>query len=138
MRFKMLPMKNIKWLLVLMAFMPLACASIENENGLKRLGPDEFESTAMSDPSAIILDVRTPGEYQRGHIAGATLLDFYNSSFSEGIKTLPKDKTIYIYCQSSNRSMQAVKMLQNAGFQKIVELEGGMGAWHAAGKNTVN
>jgi phage shock protein E len=137
MRFKMLVMKNIKWLIVLLAFMPLACASVENEGDLKRLGPDEFESTAKSDASAFILDVRTPGEFQRGHIAGASLLDFYNSSFSEGIKTLPKDKTIYIYCQSSNRSMQAVKMLQNAGIQKIVELKGGMGAWYAAGKNTV-
>jgi phage shock protein E len=137
MRFNMLIMKNMKWLILLMAFVPLACASVENEGGLKRLGPDEFEASAQTDASAFILDVRTPGEFQRGHIAGASLLDFYNSSFSEGIKTLPKDKTIYIYCQSSNRSMQAVKMLQNAGIQKIVELKGGMGAWYAAGKNTV-
>jgi len=134
---KMLIMKNIKWLIVLMAFMPLACASVESEGSLNRLGPDEFESAAKSDASAYILDVRTPGEYQRGHIAGASMLDFYSSGFSEGIKTLPKDKTIYIYCQSSNRSMQAVKMLQNAGIQKIVELKGGMGAWYAAGKNTI-
>jgi rhodanese-related sulfurtransferase len=127
-------MHYIKWMILLMSLLPLGCTSAADGDKLQRLSPNDFETSLRTNKSALLLDVRTPGEFQRGHITGAQLMDFYSTSFSEQIQDLPKDKTIYIYCQSSNRSMQAVQMLQKAGYSNIVELRGGMGAWYAAGK----
>jgi rhodanese-related sulfurtransferase len=81
---------------------------------------------------ALILDLRTPAEYKNGHIKGAKnapLADFAKSieNFSSY-----KDKPVLIYCNSGNTATRALKLLKNAGFEKINNLEGGIAAWKDA------
>ncbi|MFH0941824.1 MAG: rhodanese-like domain-containing protein, partial [Chloroflexota bacterium] len=52
----------------------------------------------------IIIDVRTPGEYEGGHIAGAVNLDFNAAGFNAEVDKLDKNKTYLVYCQSGRRS----------------------------------
>ena len=77
---------------------------------------------ALNDGAAL-LDVRTPAEYDEGHIAGAEL--FPLQQIEAG--TLPdveKDQTIYVYCRSGNRSAEATRLLTQAGYTDIVDLGG--------------
>jgi rhodanese-related sulfurtransferase len=97
------------------------------------LGPQEF-SKAVADSNAILLDVRTPEEYQTGHLKNARLIDFYEDNFYSQIATLDKSKTVYLYCRSGSRSGQAQeKMLKELGFKKVINLKGGIQDWKNAG-----
>ena len=78
------------------------------EGELPVLTPEAFIEAARADTTAVILDVRRPGEYAEGHLEGAQLLDWLNpSSFIEGVKHLDKQRTYYVYCRSGKRSNAA-------------------------------
>ena len=86
-----------------------------------------------ADPDVVILDVRKADEFAEGHIAGAILIDQFQSDFVEQVKAkLPKDKVIAIYCRSGRRSANAAGKLADIGY-KCVNLKGGILAWKEAG-----
>jgi rhodanese-related sulfurtransferase len=86
-------------------------------------------SQAIAAPDAQILDVRTAGEYQSGHIANALQANWLDpKEFKNRTQHLDKSKTVYIYCQSGGRSASAQEVLIQAGF-KVLNLEGGMSNW---------
>lgn len=64
---------------------------------------------------ALLLDVRTPGEYAAGHIDGANNLPLQEIQ-SGALPNIGTDKTVYVYCQSGNRSAQAITILKKAGY----------------------
>ncbi|MDH5412831.1 MAG: rhodanese-like domain-containing protein [Flavobacteriaceae bacterium] len=81
-----------------------------------------------------LVDVRTLGEYNSGHIKNAILIDFYNPEFyNEMNDTLDKEKPVYVYCRSGNRSGKAAKELEKLGFSKILDLDGGINSWTRRG-----
>ncbi|MCF6213264.1 MAG: rhodanese-like domain-containing protein [Flavobacteriaceae bacterium] len=83
--------------------------------------------------TGILIDVRTPQEYQAGHIPGAINFDWKNQdTFSTIVKEISKDKTVLIYCHSGYRSGLAKAYLQKNGYQKIYNLESGIMGWKAA------
>ena len=84
------------------------------------------------------MDVRTPGEFNEGHIEGAQLIDFQSGNFESEIGTLDKTKTYAVYCRSGNRSGQAVKVMSDAGFTNLYNLDGGVIDWANAGLPLVN
>lgn len=97
---------------------------------------DEFEKT-IAQANVVLVDVRTPEEYAEGHIANALNIDVLNESFEKkATSTLPKDKTIAVYCRSGRRSKKAATILADSGY-KVVELDTGYLGWTGAGKNTV-
>jgi rhodanese-related sulfurtransferase len=75
------------------------------------------------------LDVRTPEEFSNGHITNAVIINVNDSSFTERINLLPKDKDIYVYCRSGKRSLKAADILQGNGFKHIYNLETGITGW---------
>lgn len=81
------------------------------------------------DQGAEVIDVRTPGEYDAGHLPGAKLIDVSGTNFATEIEKLDKSQPYAIYCRSGNRSRAAQKAMREAGFEKVVGLEGGIGAW---------
>ena len=81
-----------------------------------------------------LVDVRTLGEFNSGHIQNALLIDFYNPEFyNEMNDTLDKEKPVYVYCRSGNRSGKAAKELEKLGFSKIIDLDGGINSWTRQG-----
>ena len=71
-----------------------------------------------------LIDVRTPGEFRRGHIKNAK-----NVPLNEIGQFSPiKDKKIYVICQSGARSKLAAKKLKKRGFD-VVNVQGGMHTW---------
>lgn len=123
----------MKWLIALTLVIPMACAS--GNEGVTRLNAEQFEAKLKSLQNVILIDVRTPEEFAEGHIPGAQLINIYDRDFEQKLATLPKNKTVMVYCRSGNRSMQAVPALQKAGFKEIFELYGGINAWYSANKN---
>ncbi len=79
------------------------------------------------NPSAVILDVRTIGEFNQGALKGATNVDFMCGSFKEKIAKLDKNKPYLVYCRSGNRSGSACSVMGNLGFTKLFNLSGGIG-----------
>ncbi len=79
-----------------------------------------------NDKKAILLDVRSPQEYEEYHLEGATLLPLYE--LSSRINSLVKDKDtlLIVYCKSGARSKKAVAMLKKLGYTNVYNIKGGL------------
>jgi rhodanese-related sulfurtransferase len=115
----------------------LLLAGCSSSSGAIDLGVSEFSAKA-AEAAVITVDVRTPGEFMTGHIQGAQNIDFESGSFESQIETLDKNGTYAVYCRSGNRSGQAVKVMQDAGFKNIYNLNGGVIDWANSGLPLVN
>jgi phage shock protein E len=91
-----------------------------------------FEKAIAVNPEAVILDVRTPGEYTSGHIPKALNVNLMDFSFTQQISRLDKSKTYLVYCRSGNRSGQACALMTKQGFTDVHHLMGGLAAWTGA------
>lgn len=90
---------------------------------------DEFEK-GISKQNIQLLDVRTAGEYQDGHLKNAFLADWNKQDqFKERVQALDKTKPIYVYCLSGGRSGAASAWLKQNGYTSVYNLEGGINAW---------
>ena len=84
-----------------------------------------------------ILDVRTPEQFAAGHLRDAKNIPLSDLESRIGELDKQKTKAIVVVCQQGSRADKAVKMLQKAGFDDVVSLDGGLTAWTAAGLPTV-
>jgi rhodanese-related sulfurtransferase len=101
------------------------CSTSSSTNNLS---VTEF-SSKTAESGVVTLDVRTPGEFNEGHVEGAQLIDFQSGNFENDIATLDKSKTYAVYCRSGSRSGQAVKVMSDAGFTSVYNLNGGVIDW---------
>jgi len=92
------------------------------------LSPEEF-AEKIGQPNTVLLDVRTPGETARGVIEGALEIDYRSPDFATQLQELDPTKTYLVYCASGGRSGRACKMMDELGFGKAYNLEGGYSAW---------
>ena len=83
----------------------------------------------ITEEGAIVIDVRTPEEYNVEHLEHALNLNFYDSTFEAELAKLEKDKPTIVYCAVGGRSAEAVKKMEEMGFSYIVEIKGGYNAW---------
>lgn len=81
-----------------------------------------------------LVDVRTPEEYADEHISKSININWLGDNFDGQVLRLNKNKAVLVYCKMGGRSAQAAQRLAALGFKKIVDLEGGIMAWKAAGK----
>jgi len=89
----------------------------------------EIINENLENPSFVILDVRTPKEYNSGHIENSVLIDFRSDTFKEEINELDKNNTYLIYCRSGGRSASALKMMKELGFESVYNMLGGITLW---------
>ncbi len=78
----------------------------------------------------LILDVREPAEYERGHIPGARLIPL--SILPSRLDEIKTDKTTITYCAHGRRSSSAAALLKGHGSNKVYSLDGGITAWNGA------
>lgn len=86
------------------------------------------EAQALVKQGALLLDVRTTGEFAGGHLGGA--LNIPVQELEEKLASVPakKDQPVVIYCHSGRRSAAAAEMLKKAGYTKVFDL-GAMSNW---------
>lgn len=123
-------MKRIQILVI--AFLCLASLfSCKGQTG-PALQPKEFSEKCYAE-NAILVDVRTPQEYAEGHLKGSVQMDYLGDNFNEQLKTLDKNKSIYLYCRSGGRSGNTQEELLKQGYKHVYNLDGGIDAWKKAG-----
>jgi len=99
------------------------------------LNADAFEKAIVKE-NVQILDVRTPGEFNSGHIKNALQANWNESAeFERRISFLDKSKPVYVYCLAGGRSAAAASKMRNDGYQQVFELQGGINAWKSADKS---
>ncbi len=81
----------------------------------------------------VILDVRTPSEFESGALENAVNIDFYSETFEEEIAKLDRDTQYLIYCRSGGRSSRVLELVKSLGFSKVYEMRGGINNWMAKG-----
>jgi thioredoxin len=77
--------------------------------------------------------VRTPAEFNKGHLENAVNIDWNNSSSENELKKLDPTKEYFVYCLSGGRSTGAAEFMRNNGIKNVYELTGGIIKWRAAG-----
>jgi rhodanese-related sulfurtransferase len=93
----------------------------------------DFEK-AITEQKIQLLDVRTAGEYESGHLKNSLQADWTNKEqFIQRVKSLDKNIPVYTYCLSGARSGAAVQWLNENGY-KAYNLDGGIKSWNNAGK----
>ncbi len=78
-----------------------------------------------------VIDVRTPEEFEAGHIEGALNINVKAAEFVDEIQKLSKTDTLLVYCRSGRRSAYAAQVMVSFGFRKIYDLEGGFLNWES-------
>jgi rhodanese-related sulfurtransferase/rubrerythrin len=106
---------------VLDGFEPVSTWSVDEvRTFLAREGQGEY----------CLVDVRQPGEYERGHLPGARLIPL--GELSGRSAELDRKKTTIVYCAAGVRSQAGAAILERAGFRKVLSMSGGMNAWRGA------
>ena len=94
------------------------------------ISAEEVYEIISGNKGYIILDVRTPDEFKKGHIEGAVLIPV--SELDNRLGELPKDKPIITYCRTGIRSRKAANVLVENGFTRIYDM-GGILDWEGKG-----
>lgn len=115
-----------------MALFFVSCAQnnvdVQNSQQPQTISASQFKA-AIEKPGVQVLDVRTAGEYQSGHIQNALQANWNDAKeFQDRTQHLDKTKTVYVYCQAGGRSAAAQTYLMEKGYT-VVNLEGGMSNW---------
>ncbi len=109
------------------------------QGGYPNLSPAqarELIGKEAGNPDFVILDVRTPGEFQAERIGDAVLLDYNSGNFRAEAGKLPRGKTYLVYCRTGNRSRGALQVLSEEGFRNVYHLGGGIVEWKEVGLPT--
>jgi rhodanese-related sulfurtransferase len=126
-------MKNkILWIITAVLGMTLAMQQLQASQGV-----DVKTAQNMVSQGALLLDVREPSEYAAVHAVNAKLMPLGQVGLRLKELETYKDKPIAVICRSGNRSSRAVAILQEAGFTKVVNVQGGTSAWVDAGLDVV-
>jgi rhodanese-related sulfurtransferase len=109
----------------------ILCSSCTAQS--KKISVKDFEKGITKEVQ--VLDVRTSGEYNRGHIKNALQANWNDQAeFTKRVAHVDKNKPVYLYCQAGGRSAAAAAWLSENGFKEVYDLSGGMLAWQKENK----
>ena len=113
----------------------LAQADDDRQDSATIIEANDAKDLVARHEDAVILDVRTPVEYEMSHITGSVNVNVQDESFREMVVALDPDKTYIVHCTKNpadGRSDRALETLQSLGFKNLYSLEGGYVAWKDA------
>lgn len=110
----------------------ISCSDSFSQN--QRLSVADFENKINSLKNEQLIDVRTPEEYNAGHIPNAININFNDPAFQSNIQKLDKQKPILLYCAAGGRSARALKIVNDLKFKEVYELSVGFNGWSQSGK----
>lgn len=101
-------------------------------SNIRDVSVQEATTLLSGEEGAVVLDVRTPAEYDAGHIDGAVNANFLGDDFVAAIAELDRDATYVLHCKSGARSAKALEVMKEQGFTNIAHLTDGYDGWEAA------
>jgi rhodanese-related sulfurtransferase len=135
-------MKKIFWMAGLAAvvcaflFRPSFLRAEGAVEGYPSLSPAEARDLLgkrSGDPGFVLLDVRTPKEFDAERIEGAVMVDYNSPSFRDKMAMLDRSRSYLVYCRTGNRTNGAVKVMRELGFPNVFVFPGGITKWKEAG-----
>lgn len=103
---------------LLLALLLVSCSSTTGEPGADVV--PAADAVAAIEDGANVIDVRTPQEYDAGHLPDARNIDVSADDFESRIETLDPTESYVVYCRTGNRSATAVRTMLDAGFDDVV------------------
>ncbi len=116
-------------LLLLIGLVTVSCAQQTNYSNVRAA---EFKRLVESNPGTL-LDVRTLQEFRGGRLENADMLNYYDRDFRERLLMLPKNKPVYLYCNTGYRSERAARVLAAAGYSNVYNMQFGIMEWYHIG-----
>lgn len=98
---------------------------------LNNLRPADFRAKLEASPEAMLIDVRTDQERKQGQIPGSNHFDYLAYDFWDRMEQLDPEGLYLVYCRSGRRSIRACTLMQNGGFKRVYNLDGGFIEWEA-------
>jgi len=113
----------------------LAQANDDVQDSVTAIEVNAAKQFVARHENAVIIDVRTPIEYEMSHIVGSVNVNVQDESFENMVIALDPSKTYIVHCTKNpgdGRSSRALKTLKSLGFMHLYSLEGGYVAWKDA------
>lgn len=126
---KLLPGKNL--LATALLILATASTALADAGTLQKV--DVNQAAALQVRGALLLDVREIEEHVQEHAPGSTLIPLGQLQQRLHEIDVYRHRPVVVICRSGNRSAQALKLLERAGFSAAVNVEGGMIDWKKAG-----
>jgi rhodanese-related sulfurtransferase len=117
-----------KFLTLITLLFALVLSGCSQQQGFVSQGNEDFAKT-ISKKSTQLVDVRTPQEYEAGHIPGALNIDVRSADFDTQAAKLNKKKPVAVYCRSGVRSRIAASKMAGMGFT-VYNLDKGINGWN--------
>lgn len=111
---------------LIFTFAASSCNSQQKES-IEQIQSADFAQLIQKE-DVRILDVRTPAEFQAGHVRGAVPANVQDDAFLERVQSVYSDKSkpVYVYCKSGRRSMMAAEQMVKAGYTHVINVLGGI------------
>ena len=132
---KQIPRLSFAILSTIFIVMLPAIADDATPKNLDTIKVEAVGGFVAQNKNTVVLDVRTPEEYEISHVPGAININIWDESFAEKLGELDNDKTYIVYCTKNpvgGRSMTALAQMEALGFRNLKSLEGGHVAWTEA------
>jgi rhodanese-related sulfurtransferase len=106
----------------------------ENTPQPVNISADQAEKVLKEKKDVVVLDVRTPEEFSKGHIEGAKHLNYHDPDFAVKLAALDKNKTYIVHCQAGGRSSKTIEIMKDKQFQSVMHMSEGFKGWQEANK----
>ena len=129
-------MKLLKNLLtiIIVCLLFASCNQVEEQQVLV---PQMYKQEIEKADSPQLVDVRTPDEFNEGHLEGAININYHGNKLKEQFAALDREKAVYVYCRSGGRSGKTSAILQDMGFKEVIDMKGGITKWQKEGYKVV-
>lgn len=98
-------------------------------SSLRDVTPRAAFEALEADPSIIVVDIRTPFEFKRGHVEGAINIDYYAKDFADRIMALDPARSYMMYCQAGGRSHALMRAFSQTEFKDVMHIPAGFSGW---------
>jgi rhodanese-related sulfurtransferase len=103
-------------------------------SNIMNITPSDAYALIRNSSNLVIIDVRTPQEYQSGRLDEAINLDYYSHGFLNNLTSLDKNSTYLIYCRRGIRGGLALGIMRDLGFKEVYNIAGGLTQWAQEGR----